>query len=424
MGAGASTEGVTFDLNELSAEDVADCVSCLGPEFAVYRSAIIAHDILGQVLLNSRNDQINEILAMLEVNDHGQRVQLLALINDLKAKSAALLAASKMSELSQDTKINEECILSCENIVALLKKEMLYEENDSEVIKCLSRIIVLATSNDDANLAKLSSCGVCEAVVSTLKIHMSNAPVVLQCCTAMYHLSNNYSDNVSRFGECGGCQGVVTTLTTYMETVDVVQEAMKAMKILLSRTYENENHYKFVSCEGCEAIISVMKSLMSNVLIAEEFCRIICSLLLSPNSEDYGIPSKFSSKIVCECVIQLLNTLTSNADVAERGCAVIRHVSSIVPGAQGTFGKLGGCEAIVLALKTHTYVDEVVAQACGAILALTESDDNNNKEKFETADVVAALESQLRSHRRGESDVHDYAKQARSRFPTKKKAPA
>lgn len=103
MGATAS---IDFDITTLTAEEVAECIGSISPDYEQYKPAIVFHGLDGKVLLGLVNDEeIHDFFDELEIIDSIHRKTISRLLRDFQqmSKATLLFSSASASALTLDT---------------------------------------------------------------------------------------------------------------------------------------------------------------------------------------------------------------------------------------------------------------------------------------------------------------------------------
>jgi len=156
----------------------------------------------------------------------------------------------------------------------------------------------------------------------------------------------------------------------------------------------------FASAGGGEVLVSALKSAVAakDAEFVANGCELIKLLCDTKKDNRLETRNQLGHLGGCEAVIAALKAFgTSDKDVAHQGCAAVRCLGFDIADNRKQMGRLGGCKAVVAALKAFGTSDKDVAyQGCAAVRNLAFNNDDNKKQFGRLGGceaVVAALKA-------------------------------
>lgn len=281
----------------------------------------------------------------------------------------------------------------------------------------LTSLVGTSAATKDA----LCDAGACEAVVMALKRHAiydgGDALVSIQGAISMYSMAYRHNNNQMLLGGAGGCEVLLNLLRKYGWTEAVSEHVCRAVNSIILDNVDNQ--LRMANAGACSIILASMKvhilspvavnrgaCALFNLAVDNEACREQCwtsdgcsildsclgrhlnnepvcvriALVVKTLAFDVDGQNKLAETGICRLLVKALNVHESSATGCPLLLSVIGAVALGHQRNQSNINLNGGCKAIVSACQRHIRDEGVVIEACRAILALgDENDDCKNK---------------------------------------------
>jgi lambda repressor-like predicted transcriptional regulator len=250
-------------------------------------------------------------------------------------------------------------------------------------VACVACAVVANLAKNDEDCIELGQCGGCEAVVAALKAFgTTDNEVAYLGCLAVVWLAKN-PDNRAKLGQSGGCEAVVAALKAFGATDNEVAYLGCLTVVWLA---ENADYRaKLGRSGGRDAIVAALKAFgTSDCRVAREACLAIVRLGTAKELDRAG-----------DLVFQMNTVFTNGRDT--RG-----YTRDDASNSNMEIGRLGGCEAVVAALKAFGASDKEVAER-GCLAVRTLASDDENKKRLRAVNCLDVLKKTLDNKNRADA---------------------
>jgi mannitol/fructose-specific phosphotransferase system IIA component (Ntr-type) len=267
-------------------------------------------------------------------------------------------------------------------------------------------------SNNEENIATLTTAGACENLLSLLD-EVNSGQTLVEILHAVRNLAQREL-TVQYLIECGMCEGLTCCLEKHLKEELTTQSILRAMNMIAAATstttvvaYPHNTQdngaagstaasaaaaaKKFGEVRACEVVTNCLKSNRTSVLVCEWGLMTICALVVAPQNV-----TRLLEASICEVIISCLNQNMHAAYIA-RGASHAIQLLATTPEIRSILGKAGACEAFPRALSNHLNAPTIAQGCCGAIGTLSELHDDN-KAKLTTAGACEILISTMQKY--------------------------
>lgn len=214
------------------------------------------------------------------------------------------------------------------------------------------------------NRARLGSIGVCEAVVTIIKAHMSNHKILSLGYVSISNLALENDENRSRLGAADACEVVALSLSnSWNKNVSICLNGCCALRSLLFKNIQNRIK---IGAHGVIRIVAdIMRTYIQDVDIISQSIIIMANMAIDSQRNR----QQLSSAGICELVVVLLNTYIEVDHVVYQALVMISRLA-MEDVFRVKLGFCGACEGAVLSIRQHSTKVNVVQAGCSAIASL------------------------------------------------------
>lgn len=240
--------------------------------------------------------------------------------------------------------------------------------SDDVSLSALSALIAMATDNAHVK-ESFGLAGACESVVQVLMQFPSSAIIMEMAMNTIWVLCVDCADNSDRFANTTVCKEISKVIDAFKPNADVVKHCCAAAWHLSLNNIAIKSSFKTTGI--IDKIDAVLKLHMNDEEVAGYACSAIWSLS-GAQDEDSNVINAVRT------IIDTINAHVSKPEMVQVSCTALsgmagsrRKIASI--------GLVGGCEALISALRAHVCHADVVTSLCDVLCVIAIDDDNLTK---------------------------------------------
>jgi len=289
-------------------------------------------------------------------------------------------SCAALSILVDGSASNAQIIVD-EGVCACLVASTMVHLKAVEVIISACRLIcaLSATKSED-----MANAGVCEALLTAFKHHISRSDVACHwCCRAVACLAVLPRNQVV-FGEYKACELVTLALTTYVAAESIFAKvllagassaaaasaedvALWASNSISQLAVNNLSHSVRLGALGaCEALVRVLLRYHDKEDIVVAACRAMCILVKDQPMH----AARLGTAGACHALVEVLIQHPGSEMVAGTACRVIKFMAQHKESNLAKLANAGACETVPVAIQAHQTSAFVASAGCGALAAL------------------------------------------------------
>lgn len=242
---------------------------------------------------------------------------------------------------------------------------------DNEDVQRSAAMAVASLARLEDNRAKLGEAGVCDLIMSALRVHLAVPSVVCKMALAIEVLCHDSGGNKLKLIAAGVIEILIQALSKHEKTAYCVADIFHALVTL--STHE-DSKLKIFTENTFKMYVKALKNHDKNVHVAQWGANLIYCAAIDDHNR-----SKLGSLKACENIVNVLNKHgVKSPEVAQWACKAIFGLSLYAEN-KARFNTSETCSSLSHVLREH-YKDPVVAEWCtAAVVAVSSTSQNRGR---------------------------------------------
>ena len=378
------------------------CATMIQPDHTIDEICVVCEECCHAISSLARDKNIIEKFLALATVDIVVKILLATNISP----GLCAMALAVLTSLMGNGSASKDAISTagtCEAVIMALQRHAVIDGGDAFVSIQGAIVLYTLTHRSPANQALLGSAGGCEMLLNLLRKYGWTELVSVHACRAINSVILENIDNQMRMANAGACSLILGAMKAHFRSAAAVNRAACA---LFNLTVDNEVcREQCLAGDGC----NILETCLGRHLNTESVC-VRVALVIKTFAFDIEGQDKLSQTGICKYLVKALNVHDSSQTATPLLLSVIAALALNHKSNQTNFNSNGGCKAIVSICRRNIRNEGVVIEACRAILAI--GDDNEEcKTKLagvgaaEVANNILATYSSLSSRKERSRDI-------------------